>query len=140
MKNARILALFLALALVLGCGAFASGGSGGGRYLTVNANCLTVGSASWTVDGPVPADPALTDCVIEHETEFGGVYILMTIDDFNAMGFAYGDSVDVTFSNGYTLTDLPYYNGYYTGTGVPLLVAYPGYPYIKACINNGDDL
>ena len=75
-----------------------------------------------------------------HEPEFGGVYIDTTIDDFNAMGYAYGDSVTVSFSNGYTLTGIPYYNGYYTANGEPLLVAYPGYPYIKAAINNGDDL
>ncbi|MBQ4233581.1 MAG: tyrosine-protein phosphatase, partial [Firmicutes bacterium] len=38
------------------------------------------------------------------------------------------------------LIDVPYYNGYYTDNGEPLLIAYPGYDYIKACINNGDDL
>lgn len=75
-----------------------------------------------------------------HEPEFGGVYLTMTIDDFNARGFQYGDSVRVEFSNGYTLEDLPYYNGYYVDTGDPLLIAYPGYDYIKAAINNGDDL
>lgn len=84
--------------------------------------------------------PVLSECGIEHEQEFGGVYITRSIDDFNALGFAYGDSVNVTFSSGYTLEDLPYYNGYYTVTGQPLLIAYPGYPYIKAAINNGDDL
>ena len=91
---------------------------------------------------PTPAEPGphLTDAAIMHELEFGGVYVDMTIDDFNALGFVYGDSVTVTFSNGYELQDLPYYNGYYTVTGNPLLVAYPGYPYIKVCINNGDDL
>ena len=35
-----------------------------------------------------------------HEQEFGGVYIKMTIDDFDAVGFNYGDSVDIVFSNG----------------------------------------
>ena len=80
------------------------------------------------------------DLAVMHETEFGGVYLDCTIDDFNALGFAYGDSVSIKFSNGYTLNDLPYYNGYYTQTGQPLLVAYPGYPYIKVCVNNGDDL
>lgn len=84
--------------------------------------------------------PALTDCGIIHEPEFGGVYITATIDEFNALGFQYGDSVDVVFSNGCKLSDLPYYNGYYTQTGEPLLIAYPGYDYIKAAINNGDDL
>ena len=82
----------------------------------------------------------LTDCAIIHEPEFGGVYITATIDEFNALGYQYGDSVDIAFSNGYTLTDQPYYNGYYTENGESLLVAYPGYDYIKACINNGDDL
>ena len=82
----------------------------------------------------------LENCGIQHEQEFGGVYICMTIDDFNALGFSYGDSVKVTFSNGYELPDIPYYNGYYTSNGEPLLVAYPGYPYIKAGINNGEDL
>lgn len=86
------------------------------------------------------ADVSVADLAVMHETEFGGVYLDCTIDDFNALGFAYGDSVNVSFSNGYTLGDLPYYNGYYTQTGQPLLVAYPGYPYIKVCINNGDDL
>ena len=75
-----------------------------------------------------------------HELEFGGIYITMTIEDFNALGFDYGDSLDITFSNGYKLEDIPYYNGYYASTGYPLLVAYKGYDYIKACIYNGDDL
>lgn len=77
---------------------------------------------------------------IEHELKFGGVYITTTIDDFNEMGFKYGDSVNVKFSNGYELLDIPYYNGYYVNNLDPLLVGYPGYPYIKTCFNNGPDM
>ena len=77
---------------------------------------------------------------IEHETEFGGIYIHKTIDEFNRAGFAFGDSVNVYFSNGYQLNDLPYYNGYYVDAGEKLLVGYPGYPYIKVTINYGDDI
>lgn len=77
---------------------------------------------------------------IEHEEEFGGIYIKMTIDEFNDAGFRYGDSVDVVFSNGARLDDVPYYNGYYVEAGQPLLVAYPGYDYIKAAVNYGEDL
>lgn len=77
---------------------------------------------------------------IIHESEFGGVYIKSTIEDFNKKGFKYGDSVTVKFSNDYTLKDIPYYNGYYTANGEALLIAYKGYDYIKCCINNGDDL
>ncbi len=83
---------------------------------------------------------AAKDLGVIHEPEFGGVYITMTIDDFNALGFKYGDSVKVEFSNGYVMDDLPYYNGYYVDAGEPLLVAYPGYDYIKAALNYGDDL
>lgn len=82
----------------------------------------------------------VSDLGVMHETEFGGVYVDVTIDGFNALGFEFGDSVNVTFSNGYQLDDLPYYNGYYVKTGEPLVIGYPGYPHIKVCINNGNDL
>ncbi len=87
-----------------------------------------------------PETLGISDYPIVHETEFGGVYIEMTIDDFNALGFEYGDSVDVVFSNGYRLDDIPYYNGYYVDPGNPLLIGYPGYDYIKATVNYGQDL
>ena len=105
--------------------------------------CLVLG-ALFLTSCKKPQEPAgpplLENCGILHEPEFGGVYIRQTIEEFNALGFTYGDSVDIVFSNGYTLTDIPYYNGYYTQNGEPLLVAYPGYDYIKAAINNGEDL
>ncbi len=84
--------------------------------------------------------PSVTGLETIHETEFGGVYIRITIDEFNKKGFSYGDSVDVEFSNGYKLEDIPYYNGYYVDAGEPLLIAYPGYDYVKAAINYGEDL
>lgn len=83
---------------------------------------------------------ALENCSIQYDEEFGGMYVKITIDDFNALGYAFGDSLLVKFSNGYTLDDLPYYNGYYVGIDEPLLVGYPGYPYIKLGLNNGPDL
>ncbi len=84
--------------------------------------------------------PQIEGYAIQHEPEFGGVYIEIGIDDFNKLGFQYGDSVRIVFSNGYTLEDVPYYNGYYVDVGEALLIAYPGYDYIKAAINYGQDL
>lgn len=84
--------------------------------------------------------PCAKDLSTERETKFGGAYLCMTIEDFCGLGFAYGDSVDISFSNGYQMEDVPFYNGYYTRAGEPLLCAYPGYPYVKACINSGEDL
>lgn len=76
---------------------------------------------------------------IEHELKFGGVYLHMTIEDFRALGFEFGDSVDITFSSGQRVEDLPFYSGYYVKFNEPLLVGYPGYPYIDYAINNGPD-
>ncbi len=82
----------------------------------------------------------LDECAIIHEPEFGGIYIKKTIEDFNDLGFEFGDSVTLEFSNGYSIESLPYFNGFYTKPGDALLVGYPGYDYIKASISNGGDL
>ncbi|MBP1556172.1 MAG: tyrosine-protein phosphatase [Oscillospiraceae bacterium] len=102
--------------------------------------CAVLVSCGEKKEEPEPDVPALRDYGVEHEPEFGGIYITATIDYFNSLGFSYGDSVDISFSNGYTMEDIPYYNGYYVDPGQPLLIAYPGYDYIKAAINFGDDL
>lgn len=82
----------------------------------------------------------LSNCEILHELEFGGVYVKITIEDFNKLGFEFGDSVNISFSNGYKYRNIPYYNGYYTKTGDPQLLGYPGYKYLKVAISNGEDL
>ena len=109
----------------------------------VSALALCLGLSACDKGEPTGYDrdtPQITGLPIQHELEFGGVYIEIKIDDFNKLGFRYGDSVKVQFSNGYTLEDLPYYNGYYVDAGEPLLIAYPGYDFIKAAINYGADL
>lgn len=62
-----------------------------------------------------------------HEgTKFNAVILEATADDFSKAGFALGDSVDVSFSNGFELKDVPYCNGYYAKAGSPILAAIPG--------------
>ncbi len=114
MRSSKMLSVILAAVLLLSC----------------LAACSRKQTPALSVDG----------LGVIHETEFGGVCLAIAIDDFNARGFEYGDSVTVTFSNGYTMEDLPYFNGYYVNVGEPLLVAYPGYDYIKAAINYGKDV
>ncbi|MBQ6585513.1 MAG: tyrosine-protein phosphatase [Coriobacteriales bacterium] len=77
---------------------------------------------------------------VHKDSSFGGVYIDVTIDEFNKLGFEYGDCVDISFSNGYQLNGIPYYNGYYVNVGDPLLVGYPGYPHVEAAVNYGSPL
>ena len=89
---------------------------------------------------PAPQGTVLANCPVTRDTSFGGVYITTTIDDFNALGFTFGDSVRIEFSNGYVVEHVPYYNGYYVNVGDVLLVWYPGYPYIEVAANYGDPM
>ena len=86
------------------------------------------------------SDVSIENLPVMQDTNFGSVCLDVSIDDFNSSGFSYGDSVDIAFSNGFELKDIPYYNGYYANVGDPLLAGYPGSPYIKAALNYGDSL
>lgn len=73
---------------------------------------------------------------VMQDSKYGAVFLDVSIDDFIASGFHFGDSCDITFSNGLTLEDIPFFNGYYVRTGMPLIVGYPGYEYIAVTRNN----
>lgn len=94
--------------------------------------CVTAGTAD-----TVEIVPDYTAAISE-EPEFKAICLAGSVDDFNSAGFQFGDSCDIRFSNGYTLEDVPYYNGYYARTNEPLLVAYPGYEHVEIAICNGD--
>lgn len=51
------------------------------------------------------------------------ILINMSIDEFNKKGYEFGDSVDIEFSNGFKLEDIPYYDGYYDKKGGAILLA-----------------
>ena len=93
---------------------------------------LCLAMALWGLIGCVTPTKTVTtgEVGIEHETKFNSAYVLLTNDDMTEMGFAFGDSVNVVFSNGVNFEDIPYYNGYYVAKGEPLVCGYPGYPYI----------
>ncbi len=71
-----------------------------------------------------------------HELKFDSIYAEITNKDFQALGFNLGDSLNVYFSNGFKLIDIPYYDGFYTKTGEYMVSAYPSYPYVSIGINN----
>ena len=93
-----------------------------------------------TISGCSKNNPTLKNCSIHRDDEFGGAYIDTSIANFNKLGFKYGDSLNLTFSNNVTYTDIGYYSGYYVPAGQELVVSYPGYDYVKFCINYGDDV
>ena len=77
--------------------------------------------------------PVLT---VTKDEKFGAALLSVDQASFEALGFQLGDSCDVVFSNGYTLTDVPYFNGYYVRNGAPVIVAYPGDPNVRVTLNN----
>lgn len=145
-KGVEVAAAVLLAVLLAGCTSpfFSVENNADGSVSVTSQNAPKDADGSMTIqaegDDPAVTEALAADIPVELDEEFGGVYIDLTTDEFNALGFACGDGVTVTFSNGYTLEDIPYYSGYYTQNGEALLIAYPGYPHIKACINNGDSL
>lgn len=101
---------------------------------------LSAAILSVSISGCSKSAPVLKNCAIHRDQEFGGAYIDVSIPDFNKLGFKYGDSLDLVFSNGVNYKDIGYYSGYYVPAGQELVVAYPGYDYVKFCINYGDDV
>ena len=81
-------------------------------------------------------DPALKEASISEDLKFGSANISCSQGEFEALGFALGDSVDVSFSNGRSYQDVPYYNGYYVRNSSPVLVAYPSSENILFTLNN----
>lgn len=72
------------------------------------------------------------------EQMYGHTYIDLTIEEFNNLGFSFGDSVDISFDNGKKFRDVPYYSGFFSSVGEVLLCGYPGYPHVAFATCYGD--
>ena len=75
-----------------------------------------------------------------HELKFGSIFLNISVEAFNRLGFEFGDSVDLIFSSGYELHDVPYYNGFYAKAGETVLTGYPGIELICIGIYDGGDV
>ena len=73
---------------------------------------------------------------VERDTKYNAANLQLSPEEFEAVGFALGDSCDLAFSNGVTISDVPYYNGYYVRNGEPVIVSYPGFTYVSITYNN----
>ena len=104
-----------------------------------------------------PAEPlsVTLDVLNRGADAFFGCDVNISIKDFIALGFELGDECNVVLENDlyrYEFKSVPFYNGYYTKTGDPLLCAYgyaikenrgddyqytrTDYPYLRFCYNN----
>ena len=97
-------------------------------------------SAAAAASTAADATPVLTGCPVSHSPNSDGAFIEVSVADFNALGFAFGDSVDIAFSNGYTIKSLPYYSGTLVEPGEALLLGSSKLPFIEAGEFLGEDL
>ena len=87
--------------------------------------------------GPAPAGKEVSvETVVREDTKFGAATTGLSQEMMEAAGFQLGDSVDIAFENGYTLEDVPYFDGYYVKVGEPVLVAYPAKTFVFVTYNN----
>ena len=89
-------------------------------------------------DNTAESDKISINAVIHKDAKFDSADLDQDAEDFTKAGLALGNSLDITFSNGKTLTDVPYFNGYYTKTGEPVVVAYPKNDYVIIANSNAD--
>lgn len=108
------------------------------KFLSILVLCLLVFSFTSCGKEKNPTYTATFNITINEK--FGGFNLGTSIDDFNKLGFEYGDSLNFTFSNGVEKNDVPYFNGYYSNRGGILLCAYPGYENPHLTYNNGPDM
>ena len=79
---------------------------------------------------------SVTNLSITKDEKFLSATVNITIEEFNNIGFKLGDSCNIKFSNGYTIDDVPYFNGYYVKNSMPVIVAYPSSTNILITLNN----
>lgn len=75
---------------------------------------------------------------VTKNSKYDSANLSLTAEDFKDAGFSFGDSFNVAFSNGYSIEDVPYYNGYYVKTGFPVIVSYPTSNYVLIANNSRD--
>lgn len=95
------------------------------RVLSILLALVLLASLFGCAEKPLTVGPLKT----MEDPEYGGMFPDISIEDFNKLGFAFGDSLDVSLSNGKVFEDIPYYSGYFNRRGERLLCGYPGYPH-----------
>ncbi len=63
---------------------------------------------------------------VAEDREFGAVKIDVSQEEFAQLGAELGDSLDIRFSSGFVLEDIPYYDGYYERVNRIVVANYPG--------------
>ncbi len=127
-------------------------------FIALATLCLLAGTFSVHAEPAAASEGALSvtlNILNRGADAFFGCDVNISAEDFIALGFELGDACDVVLENDlyrYEFKSVPFYNGYYTKTGDPLLCAYgyaakenrgddyqytrTDYPYLRFCFNS----
>ena len=112
----KVFSIILVIVMMLSIVACGSSQSVGTAPETENT-----ASGQESVDKPKLLSVKLTlssdDDTVSKDEKFGAAFLSMSQEEFEAL-------------------DVPYFNGYYVRNGEPVMVAYPGDPYIRITLNN----
>ena len=89
------------------------------------------------------------ETTVSFDANTNGAYLSASAADLEAAGFSMGDSLKLTFGNGFVADDIPLHTGYYIYTGQtfvnassslssPVISTSPGDFWHEAGLNNGD--
>lgn len=134
----KIFVLILAVVMVLSVAACGTQPAGTGLN-TGNPSSEQTGSQETAGNQKllsVKLTVSFEEDTVSKDEKFGAALLSMGQEEFEALGFRLGDCCAIDFQNGYELPDVPYFNGYYVRNGEPVMVAYPGDPYIRITLNN----
>ncbi len=134
----KTLAVLLTAVLVLtafaGCAKDAESEVGFG--ISSEADSGASGGVGFGLSSGADTAVSTAESTVSRDLKFGAATVALSQEEFESNGFVLGDSCDVTFENGYTLKNVPYYNGYYVKNGAAVIVAYPGMANIAITYNN----
>lgn len=94
-KSQAVLAVLLVVCMLAGCGTAET------QKPAQSEKTTTEQQEAILQTGPVG---------ISEEKDFHSIVMDLSTEELNQMGFAYGDSVDIKFDNGFSLEDVPYHN------------------------------
>lgn len=135
------LSIILVFSMLIGYGCLLANGDQSGKTQQITG---TANSKIGSITKTEKTSSALTHITetasvltsVTEDTKFHSAVFTISPEEFEAKGFNLGDSCDITFENGFTLEDVPFYNGYYVKNGMPVIVAYPGFGTVAVTLNN----
>lgn len=113
-----------------------AGAESTGESMPVSGSSETASGTSAATGSSASKETHVVEASVTEHPKYESAVLSVDRQELAEAGINFGDSCNVTFGNGYTLTDIPYYSGYYVRSGEPVMVSYSGNDYVLITYNN----